>query len=218
MVAALGSGVPADVLQLAGDGLQIAVEAQVPGAADLAASCAATLSGRGWAGDEELAQQLEVVIGRRAANPALKPLAVDLDELSMVLEAGLGEDGGVIDRQTGEVRNSAAIDYAGETSEDPPDFDDPDRWLFVGPEGSDDGYRDMADFIATVADPGRTERLGIAIDGRGAFGRFKDTLSRWPDDEDRWYRFSEERTRGRARRWLAEAGIRPLPGRGDLDP
>lgn len=134
----------------------------------------------------------------------------------MILETGPGEEGGVIDRQTGEIWNSAAMEYAGETEKDPPDFEDPERWLYVGPGGSNDGYRDMEDFIATVSDPDRADRLAIAIDGRGAFRRFKDTLARWPDEQDRWYLFSEERCSGRARRWLADVGIRPLPGRPGL--
>jgi hypothetical protein len=103
------------------------------------------------------------------------------------------------------------MEYAAETEEDPPDFDDGDHWLYVGPEGPGEGYRDMEDFIAGVSDPGRADRLTIAIDGRGAFRRFKDTIASWPDEEDRWYRFSDERRRGRAREWLAGAGYRPGP-------
>ena len=61
-------------------------------------------------------------------------------------------------------------------------------------------------FIGTVADPERADRLAIAIDGRGAFRRFKDVLGRWPGEIERWYAFSEERQRGRARAWLAGAG------------
>lgn len=39
--------------------------------------------------------------------------------------------------------------------------------------------------------------------------RFKDVLSRWPDELERYYQFSGERQRGRARARLAEAGYRP---------
>ena len=76
--------------------------------------------------------------------------------------------------------------------------------------GSRAGYRDMAEFIDTVTDPDRADRLGIAIQGRGAFRRFKDTLARWPAELDRWYGFSDDRQRGRARAWLAVEGYRPL--------
>lgn len=64
----------------------------------------------------------------------------------------------------------------------------------------------MEEFIAGVRDPGRADRLDIAIRGRGAFRRFKDVLSRWPEEVERWYSFSEERQRGRARAWLRDAG------------
>ena len=85
----------------------------------------------------------------------------------------------------------------------------PERWLAVHGEGSREGYRDMELFIASVEDPGRTERL--AITGRGAFRRFKDELARRPGELERWHALSEERQRGRARSWLAAAGYRLLP-------
>lgn len=145
-------------------------------------------------------------MGRRPAPPG-RPLPVDVEELSELLEAGLGEDGGCIDLETGEVWRASTVEYfAEEEPEEAPDFEDPDRWLYVGPEGSHEGYRDMENFIATVDEPGRADRLGIAIDGRGAFRRFTDTISRWPDEQERWYRFSDERRRGRARQWLSFAG------------
>jgi hypothetical protein len=68
--------------------------------------------------------------------------------------------------ETGEVWRASTIEYV---AEEAPDFEDPDRWLYVGPQGSHEGYRDVDDFIATVDEPGRADRLGIAIDERGAF-------------------------------------------------
>jgi hypothetical protein len=113
--------------------------------------------------------------------------------------------------ETGVVWHASTIEYFAEQEpEQAPDLEDPDLWLYVGPEGSVDGYRDTEDFIGTVNNPDRADRLGIAIDGRGAFRRFKD-ISRWPDDQDRWYRFSDQRRRGRARQWLSFAGYRVAP-------
>lgn len=197
------------MLQLAGDGLEIALEVGIPEAAQLAESGIGLLGERGWAGDDELAEQLEAAPGCTRTSPDLQPLTVDVEQLSMILEPGLGEEGGVIDPQSGEVWSSAPMEHARETEEDPPDFEDPERWLYVGPGGSNDGYRDMEDFIATVSDRARADRLVTAIDGRGAFRRFKDTLARWPDEQRRWYRFSDERCRGRARRWLAAPASGP---------
>ena len=66
-------------------------------------------------------------------------------------------------------------------------------------------------FIASVEDPGRAERLAVAVKGSGAFGRFKDELARRPGELERWHALSEERQHGRARSWLAAAGYRLLP-------
>jgi hypothetical protein len=97
--------------------------------------------------------------------------------------------------------------------DDEEDDEDEDRWLYVEATGSRDGYRDMEIFIATVSDPDIVDRLEIAINGKGAFRRFKDVLSRWPEEFQRYYQVSSERQRGRARAWLASEGFRPLPER-----
>ncbi|MGH3143345.1 MAG: UPF0158 family protein, partial [Gaiellales bacterium] len=118
------------------------------------------------------------------------------------------------DLHTGEVWPQPAIDYADEVDEADDaadDVEDPQRWLWVDSEGSRAGYRDMQRFIGTVEHPGAADRLSIAIEGRGAFRRFKDLLERWPDLQDRWYAFSEDRHRGRARAWLADQGYLAAP-------
>jgi hypothetical protein len=170
-----------DVLQLAGNALAAAAAEGVAGAEELAGAWGNALRDRGWAGDEELAAELGAAVGRRPAPPG-RPLPVDLEVLSELLEPGLGEDGGRVDLETCEVWRTSTIEYfAEEEPEEAPDFEDPDRGLYVDPEGSHEGYRDMEAFIATVGEPGRADRLGIAIDGRGAFRRFRNTISRWPD-------------------------------------
>jgi hypothetical protein len=118
--------------------------------------------------------------------------------------------GGVLDLRTGEVWPRSTMDFLDEGGDDvdAPDFEDLERFLWVRGEGSRDGYRDMVAFIDTIDDGDRGNRLGIAIQGRGAFRRFKDVLARWPDQLERWYEFSAERKRGRARAWLADIGYR----------
>jgi hypothetical protein len=139
----------------------------------------------------------------------LRALPVDLAELAGILEGDPLSVGGRIDIRTGDVWDQAAIDYALEIGEeDEESADDPERWLAVHGEGSREGCRDTELFIASVENPGRAERLAIAIRGRGAFRRFKDELARWPGELERWHAFSEERQRGRARSWLAAAGYR----------
>lgn len=94
-------------------------------------------------------------------------------------------------------------------SEDEEDLDDGERWLWVVSEGSRAGYRDMERFVAGVAEPDLADRMARTLEGRGAFRRFRDELTRWPDLQDRWYLYSAERRRGRARAWLATEGFTP---------
>ena len=206
-----GVGAVDELLQLAGDGVIAAVKQRVDGAAELAREFVVALRQRGWDGDDELAEELEAQLGGGPA-AMLRALPVDLEELAGILEGDPLSVGGRIDIRTGEVWHRAAIDYAVETGEEDEDTsDDPERWLAVHGEGSREGYRDMELFIASVEDPGRAERLAVAIRGRGAFRRFKDELVCWPGELERWHAFSEERQRGRARSWLAAAGYRVLP-------
>jgi hypothetical protein len=213
-----GAGNYDDALQLAGDGLMAAVIQRVEGAPEPVRHLVLALRQRGWDGDYDLADQLDAMLGSGPA-PMLRPLPVDLDELAGILEGDPLDGGGRIDLKTGEVWAQAAIEYVRETGAEDEDAaaDTPERWLWVHGEGSREAYRDMESFIASVDDPGR-DRLAIAIQGRGAFRRFKDVLARWPGELERWYAFSEERQRGRARSWLTEAGYRVLPAaRRDAD-
>jgi hypothetical protein len=191
-----------DVLQLAGDGLLGAVSRGVQEGAGLAAQCVAALRGRAWEGDEELADQLVAMLNQ-GPTPTLRPLPVDLEQLASILGGDPQWGGGRIDLKTGECWPESS-DFEDDCFEE-----DEDRWLYVECVGSCEGFRDMELFIATVDDPTIVDRLEIAIRGKGAFRRFKDVLSRWPEELERYYLLSGERQRGRARAWLAAAGYRP---------
>jgi len=204
---------PDHALQLIGDGLLGVLAARADGVEELARRCVIGLQERGSEGDRELAERIEAALGSGPV-PLLRPLPVDLEELAGLLEGDPLTGGGRIDLRTGEVWPQPAIEYAKETGDfDEDEEDDEERWLLVDCEGSHAGYRDMELFIAAVEDTGQADRLSIAIGGRGAFRRFKDVLSRWPILLDRWYAFSEDRQRGRARAWLAAEGYTPAPHR-----
>lgn len=68
----------------------------------------------------------------------------------------------------------------------------------------------MSEFIETVDDPALADRLQRAIHGRRAFRRFRDELESDPDELTRFHLFADERQRGRARRWLADHGLRSV--------
>jgi len=81
VVVAVSKGLWDELLQLAGDGLLLALAQGVQGAPDLARRCAEQLRERSWEGDDDLADQLDAALGDRPA-PMLRPLLVDLEELA----------------------------------------------------------------------------------------------------------------------------------------
>lgn len=202
---------PGDALQLMGDAVLVARE-RGPDVEPAARRCVEELRDRDWEGDAELAAQIESVFGWGPV-PLLRSLRVDLEELASVLEGDPANGGGRIDLLTGEVWPQSVFDYVEETGDDDDleDDEDDERWLWVHCEGSRAGYRDMELFIDTVADGPVAGRLARSIQGRGAFRRFKDAMADWPDLLHRWYGFTDDRHRGRARAWLAAEGYTPSP-------
>lgn len=201
---------PEDALQLVGDAVLEVARQRPDDIRTAARRSVAALRDRDWEGDAELATQIEAAFGW-GPTPLLKGLSVDLEELAAVLEGDPLTGGGRIDLSTGEVWPQAAIEYAEEVGEEDPDDEDEQRWLHVFCEGSRTGYRDMEIFIDNLEDDRLADRLARAIPGRGAFRRFKDVLAESSDLLDRWYGFSNDRHRGRARAWLAGQGYAPTP-------
>jgi len=84
------------------------------------------------------------------------------------------------------------------------------RYLRIDPVSSREQYRWMERFIATVEDDELRRRLNIAIDGKGAFRRFKDALMSQPVDRERWFAFRSERLRACMDSWLTAHGIKAV--------
>ncbi|MDH5670557.1 MAG: UPF0158 family protein [Myxococcales bacterium] len=81
-------------------------------------------------------------------------------------------------------------------------------YMRIDPVSSREQYRWMEHFIATVTEPELRQRLVTAIDGKGAFRRFKDVLMAYPVDRERWFSFRSERLRTAMEAWLEAHGIR----------
>lgn len=81
------------------------------------------------------------------------------------------------------------------------------RYIALPDADSRADYRDMEAFIETVRSRQARNLLEVAIDGRGAFRRFRDVLHRFPDERERWFAFKKTRLEERAREWLADEGI-----------
>jgi hypothetical protein len=199
----LDDPLPDDGLQHAGNAVLCALAAEPHTAAAVAARIADALRTRFWDGDEELADAIDAALGQRPTT--LTPLDLDLELFADALTEPAGSVG-YLDLNAGIVVTETMLDA--DPDEDI-DLDDPNRWLAVPGEGSDDPYRDMQHFIATVTDPRLAQRLTKSIEGRGAFRRFHDVIATAPTEHTRWQRYSDDARLGRARSWLADHGYQP---------
>ena len=195
---------PADGLQHAGNAILGHLTSRP--LRTIATDLVAALTDRDWDGDLELADALR----RRLHNTpsTLTPVPVDLEELGEALDESPGVES-LLHLDTGTVWPGGLLDLG----EQPDGYDpeNPGRWLPFAGEGSHAGYRDMERFTATLFDPAAATALSKALVGKGAFGRFRSTLDRYPEHVTAWHRFSDDTRLGRARAWLADQGYEPTP-------
>lgn len=94
------------------------------------------------------------------------------------------------------------------------------NYLRIDPVSSREQYRWMERFIPMVDEPELRGKLAHAIDGKGAFRRFKDVLMSYAADRERWFTFRSERLRTFMEAWLTAHAIKavPRPGWSDAAP
>jgi hypothetical protein len=91
-------------------------------------------------------------------------------------------------------------------TEDERDLDEEEGWLRLPSQRDADEYGMMSDFADIVRNSRKREQLQIALSGRGAFRRFKDTVDR-VGVEETWYAFRDRRYLEFARDWCDEKQI-----------
>jgi hypothetical protein len=87
--------------------------------------------------------------------------------------------------------------------------DSDNRYRIIPKQDSRDGYRDMQEYIWSLEDEHLRELLEVAIQGSGAFRRFKDVLYRYPEAQKDWFKFRDERVQRLMVDWLASADLEP---------
>lgn len=195
-----------DALQQVGAGIPMALEQRRREAEPVAVSVVNRLAWRGGAGDGVLAEDLLAAL--RGVPLEGRVVPVDLDMLGTVLEGDPElSAGGWLDLHTGQVYDEGAADPMMVGEDAAIDVEgEPERWLRLDRAGSRNGWEDMAAFAGRQRDEALRERLERAIEGRGAFHRFRDIVQ-GENLGEQWYAFSTDRQMGRAREFLAENGI-----------
>ena len=84
------------------------------------------------------------------------------------------------------------------------------NYLRIDPVSSREQYRWMERYIPMVEDPELAGKLTQAIDGKGAFRRFKDVLMSYGPERERWFAFRSERLRIFMEAWLSAHALNPV--------
>jgi uncharacterized protein UPF0158 len=92
------------------------------------------------------------------------------------------------------------------------------NYLRIDPVSSREQYRWMERFIPMVEDAELRAKLTVAIDGKGAFRRFKDVLMAYGPDREKWFGFRSERLRTFMEAWLTAHAIHAIPRPSWLEP
>jgi Uncharacterised protein family (UPF0158) len=132
--------------------------------------------------------------------------SLNLDDIATALaDQANYENQWLINPETGEI-----VFWTADTGIDgqtPVDLDDLDL-IGIDPLPSWVWYQDMADFAEIITDERAGRRLARAIQGKGAFRRFKDALQEeYPDLLSAWYAFRDVRAERRAVQWLADNSL-----------
>ncbi|MGH7413123.1 MAG: UPF0158 family protein [Candidatus Rokuibacteriota bacterium] len=169
----------------------------------------------GHESDADTRVRIAAWLGR--AEPALhgasRRAAVNWDDLGMALTSNAGESTGYLDLRSGEVL-MVPVDRFGD-DDDRPSEEEIDSGLAAGhlvhiePLDSRVEYGWMGDFAVSSRDARLRDRLEVALDGRGAFRRFKDVLLGQSAERERWFALRDQRLHEAAREWLAGHDIEP---------
>jgi len=85
-----------------------------------------------------------------------------------------------------------------------------ERYINIPEKPTYESYNMMVDFTENIEDELLIDKLNIALDGKGAFRRFKNVLKDYPDYEKKWYTFKERKMKEEAIEWLSSMGIKAV--------
>jgi hypothetical protein len=140
-----------------------------------------------------------------------RQVSIDWDDLELALSMNTDEARSYLDLRTGKVE-LASNDFIGDVgmSREEVETGFIEGYLIrIEPVSSHTEYRWMAEFAETVSNRRLREMLDLALDGRGAFRRFKNVLADYPAERERWFAFHQERFDEEMKEWLADNDIEP---------
>lgn len=139
-------------------------------------------------------------------------LKIDVGELVDAFDSSGYERSYFLDLETGKLElliPDVVDDIEKEEFEDQIDSN-PGRYERVPSIESHEAYQIMVDFADTVTDSNLHDLLSVALNGSGAFRRFKDVLASFPEERKRWFDFKYRRMKEKVDEWLQDIGVEAL--------
>jgi hypothetical protein len=138
----------------------------------------------------------------------MRVIPINWTDLETAFERNSPDTESFLDTRTGEVVTvtEGAIDYAEQRGKVQAGGE---AYVRIEPAASREQYKWMERFVAGVTDEPLRERLVIAIDGKGAFRRFKDVLLNYPTERERWFSYRAELLHWAIHKWLEKEQLAP---------
>jgi len=89
-------------------------------------------------------------------------------------------------------------------------FGEDERFIRIPKRASSMAYESLFRFIETVEDASLGKELSSALDGKGAFKRFKDVLLAHPKERKRWHGYNAKAMKRAIIEWLRSIRIDPI--------
>jgi hypothetical protein len=138
----------------------------------------------------------------------MRVVPVNWTDLETAFERNSPETESFLDTRSGEVVTvtEGAIDYVEQRAKVQTGGE---GFVRIEPAASREQYKWMERFVAGVTDEPLRERLVIAIDGKGAFRRFKDVLLNYPTERERWFSYRAELLHWAIHKWMEKEQLQP---------
>ncbi len=120
-----------------------------------------------------------------------------------------------LDLETGKVESRFNPEVFGAPGEDEDDFgrrfeEDPERYEEIPKYRGHEEYNLMCRFADSVDEEDIRERLDVALQGKGAFRRFRDVVFRYPDLKAKWFAMRQDAMLKEALGWLESLDVEPI--------
>jgi hypothetical protein len=84
------------------------------------------------------------------------------------------------------------------------------RYVHIPERYSSEAHHVMTEFLEIIKNPVIKEELTHALNGKGAFKRFKNVLISYPKERKRWHGFNAKAMKRVIIEWLKSLGIEPV--------